>query len=90
MTAAAADSACDRDAVLSYTKICQANPGPRLERRQPERVASTLDAEHAEQEAVHCQDDSTPDEDGDLLGARVCHTRDFEREADSREGENAV
>lgn len=52
---------------------------PRLERWQPERVPAVLDPEHAQQERVHPQNDATPDEDSDLLRARVRHTGDLER-----------
>lgn len=62
----------------------------RLEWRQPERVPSVLDPEHAEQEAVHAQNHKSPDHHSDLLSSRVGHTWDLEREADGCKGQDAV
>lgn len=62
----------------------------KLERRQPERIPAVLDAKDAEQEAVHAQNDTSPDHDGDFLITWVGHARDFERQADSCEGKDAV
>lgn len=61
-----------------------------LERRQPEGVATILDAEYAEEERVHSEEDSTPNEHCDLLLARVGHPRDLEGKADGGEGEDTV
>ena len=61
-----------------------------LERRQPKWVPAVLDPEHAEQEAVHAQNDASPDKDSDLLGSRVGHPGDFQRQTDGGEGEDAV
>lgn len=61
-----------------------------LERRQPEWVAAVLDSEHAQKEGVHSQENSAPEEDCELLPARVCDARDLEGKADGREGEDAV
>ena len=61
-----------------------------LERRQPEGVATVLDPEDAQEEGVHAEKDSTPNEDCDLLLAGICHPGDLESKADGGEGENAV
>jgi hypothetical protein len=61
-----------------------------LEGRQPERIASVLDFEHAEKEAVHSQDDRTPDEYGNLLSLWILHPRYFQSQGDGREGKYAV
>jgi hypothetical protein len=61
-----------------------------LKRRQPEGVATVLDPEHTQEEGVHSEKDSTPDEDGDLLFARVGNARNLECQADGGEGEDSV
>jgi hypothetical protein len=60
------------------------------ERRKPEGVATVLDSEDAEEERVHAEEDSAPDEDGDLLLASIGHPGDLECKADGGEGEDAV
>ena len=62
----------------------------RLERRQPELVSAVLHPENAEQEAVHAQQHTTPDEHGNLLRARIHNAGDLERERDSRKSKDAV
>jgi hypothetical protein len=61
-----------------------------LERRQPEGVATVLDPEHTQEEGVHSEKDSTPDEDSNLLLARVGNAGDFECQANGGEGKNSV
>ena len=61
-----------------------------LERRQPELVPAVLLSEDAEQEAVHAEQDTAPEEDSELLGARVGDTRNLEGERNSRKGEDTV
>jgi hypothetical protein len=46
----------------------------RLERWQPEGVAAVLDPEDAQEEGVHAENDSTPN-DRDLLLAGIGHSR---------------
>lgn len=60
------------------------------ERRQPERISSVLDPENTKQEAVHAEDDTTPDEDGNLLCTWVGHAWNLQGEGDCRECEHAV
>ena len=38
---------------------------------QPERIATIFYSENAEEEAVHHEDDSSPDENSNLLHSRV-------------------
>jgi hypothetical protein len=61
-----------------------------LERRKPEAVAAVLHAEHAQQEAVHAQQDSAPEDDGELLGARVADAGHLDGKRDGSKGEDAV
>jgi hypothetical protein len=61
-----------------------------LERRQPELVSTVLGSEDAEQEAVHTQQDATPEKDGKLLSPCVCDTGNLERERDGRESKDTV
>jgi hypothetical protein len=60
------------------------------EGREPEGVATVLDSEDAEEEGVHAEENSTPDEYGDLLLAGIGHSGDLESKADGSEGEDAV
>jgi hypothetical protein len=62
----------------------------RLERWQPEGVAAVLDPEDAQEEGVHAENDSTPNEDRDLLLAGIGHSRDLESKTDGGKGEDAV
>jgi hypothetical protein len=62
----------------------------RLERRQPEWVTAVLDPEDAQEERVHAEKDSTPDQDRDLLLAGIRHPGDLESKADGGEGKNTV
>jgi len=62
----------------------------RLERRQPEGVAAVLDPEDTQEEGVHAEKDSTPDEDCNLLLAGVGNARNLESEADGGEGKNSI
>jgi hypothetical protein len=43
------------------------------ERRQPEGVAAVLDPENTEQEAVHDEDDPSPNYDRKLLRSGICY-----------------
>ena len=61
-----------------------------LEGRQPEGVATVLDPEDAQEERVHAKEDSTPDQDSDLLLAGICHPGDLESKTDGGEGEDAI
>jgi hypothetical protein len=61
-----------------------------LKGRQPEGVATVLDPEHTQEEGVHSEKDSTPDEDSDLLLARVRNARNLECQTDGGEGEDSV
>jgi hypothetical protein len=66
-------------------------PGSRpLERGKPEAVAAVLHAEYAQQEAVHAQQDSAPEDDGELLGARVADAGHLDGKRDGSKGEDAV
>lgn len=53
-------------------------------------VPAVLLSEDAEQEAVHAEQDTAPEEDSELLGARVGDTRNLEGERNSRKGEDTV
>ena len=64
--------------------------GSHLERRQPEGVATVLDAESAEKVAVHGEHDGTPGKSGDTLSTRVCHTGDLESKRNGCKGKNGV
>jgi hypothetical protein len=61
-----------------------------LKGRQPEGVATVLDPEHTQEEGVHSEKDSTPDEDSDLLLARVGDARNLQGQTDGGEGEDSV
>lgn len=61
-----------------------------LERRQPEGVTTVLDPENAQEEGVHAEKNSTPNEDCNLLLAGIRHPGDLESKADGGEGENTV
>lgn len=61
-----------------------------LERWQPKGVATVLDPEDAQEEGVHAEEDSTPNEDCNLLLAGICHPGYLESKADGGEGEDAV
>lgn len=61
-----------------------------LERRQPEGVAAVLDPEHAQEERIHAEKDSTPDENSELLLAGVGNARNLQGQTDGGEGENSV
>jgi hypothetical protein len=61
-----------------------------LEGRQPEGVATVLDPEDAQEERVHAEKNSTPDEDCNLLLASICHPGDLKSKANGGERENAV
>ena len=43
-----------------------------------ERVASILDPEHAQQEAVHAKHNASPNKYGHLLLGRIRHPRDLQ------------
>jgi hypothetical protein len=60
------------------------------ERRQREWVAAVLHAEHAEQEAVHEEDDRAPDQRGHLLQFFVSYSRDLDGQGDGSKRKNAV
>jgi hypothetical protein len=75
----------------SYNRFCFSQIwAERSEGRQPEGVATVLDPEHAQEEGVHAEKDSPPDEDCDLLLARVGDARNLECQADGGEGEDSV
>ena len=61
-----------------------------LERWQIERIATILDAEHAEQEAVHQEHDASPKHHRHLLTFRIRHARDLESERDGRERQDPI
>jgi hypothetical protein len=61
-----------------------------LERRQPELVPSVLHSENAQEEAVHAEQDTAPQKDGELLGSGVGNAGDLERDRDGSEGEDAI
>ena len=60
------------------------------ERWQGEGVAAVLDAEDAEQEAVHDDHDTTPDEDGELLCLLIGNSRRLDGQCDGSKRQNAV
>lgn len=70
----------------AYRSICLDH----LERRQEEGVATVLDAESAEEVAVHGEHDKTPSKSSDTLGARVCHTGHLESKRDGCESKDSV
>ena len=61
-----------------------------LERRKPESVTSVLHAEDAQQEAVHEEKNSTPEEDGKLLGPYVGNARRFESKRYRRKRQDTI
>lgn len=61
-----------------------------LEGRQPEGVATVLDAESAEEVAVHGEHDETPGKCSNTLSARVRHTGDLESKRDGCESQDGV
>lgn len=61
-----------------------------LEGWQPERISAILNPEDAQEEGVHAEDHTSPDEDGDLLSSRVLDARSLDSEADGCECEDAV
>jgi hypothetical protein len=71
--------------------VRELSSGPSLsEGREPEGVTTVLDPEDAEEERVHAEENSAPDEHGDLLLASVGHSGNLESKADGGEGEDAV
>lgn len=60
------------------------------ERRQRKRVASVLDSEDAQQEAVEQEKYDAPDEHGSTLGFSIRHSRYFVGQADCAKGHKAV
>lgn len=55
-----------------------------------EWIPPIFDFEHAEQEAIHEQHDSSPHEDGQLLLLWLDHSRHLQSQRDGRKGENTV
>lgn len=61
-----------------------------LERRKPELVTAVLRPEDTEQEAVHAEQNTAPQEYSKLLSPRVCNPRNLERKGDRRKCQNPV
>lgn len=57
---------------------------------QVERVASILDAENAEKEAVHNQDNAAPSPHGDNLDSGIGNPGNLDGQGDGSKGENTV
>lgn len=66
------------------------NAGQSSEWRQPEWVATILYPEDAEQEAVHAEHDTSPDNDHDTLQLRVLGSRNLESERDGCKSKDTV
>lgn len=49
-----------------------------LERREEERIATILSLEHAQQEAVHREQDTSPNQNSQLLSLDIRHTRNLQ------------
>ena len=81
------EKACHSHSAL--TTVLQ-NASEHLEGRQPEGVAAVLDAECAEEVAVHGEHDETPSKCSNTLSARVRHTGDLESKGDGCESKNGV
>lgn len=60
------------------------------ERREGEGVSAVLDAEHAQQEAVHEEQHTNPSQHGNALRLSVCHSGNLDCEVDSREGKDTI
>jgi hypothetical protein len=63
---------------------------PLHKRRQRERITAVLDAEDAEQEAVHEEHDCGPDHDHQLLALWVGDSRHLDGQGNDGEGEDTV
>ena len=63
---------------------------PRSEGWQPECVSTILHPEDTEEEAVHAEQDSAPQEDGNLLSSGIRDSRYLEGEGDRSERENTI
>jgi len=74
----------------SFLTTVLQNASKHLEGRQPEGVTAVLDAESAEEVAVHGEHDETPGQCSNTLSARVRHTGDLESKGDGCESENGV
>lgn len=64
--------------VLYCSKISRKVSLEGSERRQMERIASILDPEHAQQEAIHAKHNASPNEHGHLLLGGIRHSRDLQ------------
>lgn len=62
----------------------------RLEWRQPELVSTVLHSEDAEQEAVHAEQHTTPQEYSKLLSSRVLDPWNLESERNGRKSQDTV
>lgn len=60
------------------------------ERRQRERVGTVLDAENAEKEAVHDEQNTTPGQNSNLLSLVVANARHLNGERDGTESQDTV
>jgi hypothetical protein len=61
-----------------------------LEGWEPELIASVFLPENAKKEAIHEQQNSTPYENGELLGPRIFYARNLKREGDSGKRKDAI
>jgi len=61
-----------------------------LKGRQPEGVSAILHSEDGEQEAVHGEHGTTPDNDHDGLNLGICDAWNLESERDCGKGKDAV
>ena len=52
-----------------------------LERWEEERIATILSLEHAQQEAVRREQDTSPNQNSQLLSLDIRHTRNLQRKS---------
>lgn len=57
---------------------------------QPEGVRAVLDAEAAHEEAVHAKENTSPQEDGKRLGARILDPGDLDSQGDGCKGKDTI
>jgi hypothetical protein len=74
----------------NFLTTAQQNASKHLEGRQPEGVTAVLDAESAEEVAVHGEHDKTPDKCSNTLSTRVCHTWDLESKRDGCKSKDGI
>ena len=60
------------------------------ERGKRERVARVLEAEDAQQKAIHEEQYCAPDKDCNLLSLGISHARHFDSQSDGAKGEQTV